>query len=80
MLHCEEDAGFSATIVVQDDQATMVATNQFLPLLYAHTALMIAAFGVLLPIAVFLYYLKQTVAYLTLLVVSWVLALCGLVL
>ena len=50
------------------------------PLLYTHVALMAAAFGVLLPVAVFLYYHGVTLGYKILLPTAMVTAVCGLIL
>ena len=76
LLYCKEDTGFNATIVVQGDAA---ATNRFLPLLYAHAALMILSFGILFPIAVFLY-CRNYLAYLVLFILVWILSIIGFVL
>jgi len=77
VLYCQEDQEFNATIVViQDIQPTSVT---YRPLLYTHVALMMAAFGVLFPIAVFLYYLKLKLLYLIFLSISWIICFCGFV-
>lgn len=79
LLSCEDDDEVSATIVVAEGPEEEKDTH-LRPLLYTHAALMAAAFGVLLPVAAFLYYQGVTLGYKVLLPVVMVLALGGLVL
>lgn len=83
VLSCQDDDEVAVTIIVgevgemseeEDD------TSHLRPLLYTHAALMATAFGVLFPVAAFLYHHSVTLGYKILLPIAMVLALCGLVL
>lgn len=78
LLLCEEDKELSATIIVAEGAEE--EDTHLRPILYTHAALMAAAFGVLLPVAVFLYYQGVILGYKVLLPIAMILALGGLVL
>ncbi len=74
-----EDSDITAVIVVTDEERGEESSTLH-PLLYTHVALMAAAFGVLFPLAAFLYYHGVSLAYKIIFPVGVVLALCGVVL
>lgn len=81
LLSCQDDEELAATIIVMEREETEEEDKSHLhPLLYTHVALMAAAFGVLFPMAAFLYYHGVVLGYKILLPIAMLLALCGLVL
>ena len=71
----------SATIIVGEGEGGEEDDNSHLrPLLYTHAALMAAAFGLLFPVAAYLYYQGVTLGYKILLPIAVIVALSGFVL
>lgn len=79
-LSCREDEEIAASIIVAEREESGDNKKRLYPLLYMHVALMAAAFGVLFPLAAFLYYHGLPLGYKVLLPVAVVLAMCGVVL
>lgn len=80
VLSCSDDEDVATTIVVAEPAKEEAENKRLHPLLYTHVALMAAAFGVLLPVAAFLYYHGVSLGYKVLLPIVMVLATCGFVL
>lgn len=85
VLSCLENATVTVTIIVRDGEEVAAAgsdenTQRLAPLLYTHVALMAAAFGILFPVAAFMYYHRVALAYKIIIPFAILLALCGFVL
>ena len=75
-LSCAEASDITAVIVVTDEE--IEESDELRPLLYTHVALMAAAFGVLFPLAAFLFYHGVHLAYIIIFPIGLVLGVSGL--